>query len=381
MGIVHFSRYEWVPSPTGNSKIDRRYQADIAISLARVILVNGLASIANNRYGSYESLRLEAQLLATMLTNSHAQGHGALRRARAFDCSSLHLQSFAITSAGLGLLTASIESLLIQGKLRPFQITQFDLLPASTRRGSGKKNERPDLLINLPNNRIMVGEAKGRRRGSTKVTKAKISTLDKLYRWASTSPYKGCPLLMSWASILEKKTIVDLFHTPPNIDVDPYREEEIIREEDRHPSRPQLGEQPPYRFPPLPITPLDWDDLLDEDDLLNDITVDSSPEMIQDLLFLSAPELPEPYSSLANVPIRGSWVPLESNPKGRSMFVGVFREEPDEVHKARLRRAYVTSVAENYIAPLDVAAQGRLVFALAQDAEFSTWGALRQAIQ
>jgi hypothetical protein len=187
---------------------------------------------------------------------------------------------------------------------------------------------------------------------------------------------------MSWASILEKKTIVDLFHTPPNVDVDPYHEEEIIREEDYYPPSYQLGEQPSDLISPIPVAPLDWDDMLDEEDILNYITVDTSPEAIQDLLFLSAPELPGAYSSIVNIPIRGSWISLEDNPSvGRSIFVGILREEPDEIHKARLRRAYATPLVENYIAPLDVAAQGRLIFALAQNAEFSTWSALRQAIQ
>ncbi|WP_345391514.1 hypothetical protein [Nonomuraea salmonea] len=46
-----------------------------------------------------------------------------------------------------------------------------------------------------------------------------------------------------------------------------------------------------------------------------------------------------------------------------------------------MQRQRLLSIAENTVSPLDIAAGGRLVFAVAQDAEFATWQRLRQWIR
>ncbi|WP_326829282.1 hypothetical protein OIE13_34625 [Streptosporangium sp. NBC_01810] len=371
MGIVQFSRHEWTPSPLGHDQIIRRDRLNLAISLARVVLVNGLASIAGSRHGSFDSLRLEAQLLATALANTRMKGSYALHRTRSFDCSSLHIKSFVITGAGLGLLTASIESLMIQGKLKSFQIRQFDLMPALTPRGPRGGNSRPDLLINLPDGRQMVGEAKGRRKGSSHTTKEKRKFLSKLHEWASNNKYEGFPLALSWASILEDKTIVDLYHTDPTKEVEPLSQhlDQDIQ------SSPDLREE--FLNQALPSTGVE--DLQREwTRIVRNLTEPTPIQFYEDPLFWSAPNPPRESQLLAGLPIRGSWSPIGAD--GRSLFVGIFKEEPEGDSLTKIRRTYFASLEGNTVAPLDIAAEGRLIFAIAQNGELATWRALQRII-
>ncbi|MGW4640668.1 hypothetical protein ACWEN6_19185 [Sphaerisporangium sp. NPDC004334] len=386
MGLINFSRYEWIPTSQGDHKVTLCEKIDLTVSLARVVLTNGLASINGNIYGSYDSLRLESQLLATMLAYGHKRGTGPLHRVKAFDCSSLHIQSFTITSAGLGLLTASIESLLIQGRLNSYQIDHFDLMPATTRQGSGA-NTRPDLLINLPSGRLMIGEAKGRRRGSAKITKDKLNALTRLHRWSSGSLHQGSPLLLSWASILTNRTTVEFFHTPPDEEVEPLIEEQD-RNEDHYardlyyPSEEfyNVGESASSR----PTSQATRGDEIDPDiwdDIAEHLTEPLPSDLIEDVLFLSAPEPPVEYPVFADVPIRGTWSSLNANSTdNRSIFVGILREELSETYASRVRERGAGYFANNRVPPLDIATQGRIVCAIAQNPEVATWRALQRSV-
>ncbi|WP_061289476.1 hypothetical protein [Herbidospora cretacea] len=372
MGIVTFVRHEWTPTLGPRDPIRPGEKLDLAISLARVVVVNGRASHAGSISGSFFSLMLESQLLATALDNTETGGVHSLRRSRAFDCSSLHIKSFVITSAGLGLLTASLESLIIQERLEPFQVQHFDLMPATTPKGPSGGNSRPDLLINLPDGRLLVGEAKGRRNGSERITQDKRKFLKKLHAWTSSSEYEGCPLALSWASILEDKTIVSLFHTDPDKDVEPVPEDR----QDHQPAYSErlVAEPPDVILPPEPaVLDREWEDVARN---LTEVTL---REYRDDPLFWSAPEpLPENHF-LAGVPIRGEWSSLGSS--GRSIFVGVFKQPPEGESLVRIRRAYAAGLERNAVSPLDVATEGRLLFAIAQNRELATWRALRRTIE
>ncbi|GGT43918.1 hypothetical protein ACFFV7_33175 [Nonomuraea spiralis] len=372
MGIVKFARHEWTPSPNGSDTVGPPSETiDLAVSLARVVLVNGLASIAGSHYGSFDSLRLEAQLLATALDNTQKNGRYALHRTRAFDCSSLHIKSFIITAAGLGLLTASLESLIIQDKIKPLQIKHFDLMPATTPRGPKGGNSRPDLLINLPDYREMVGEAKGRRNGSGQTTKEVRKFLKKLHEWASTSEYGSTSLALSWASILEDKTFVNLYHTDPTKDVELIPQEPL----DQYPYFEEARQEHPIRSPRA----MDSLEFRHEWNIIaNSLTAPTPIQFYEDPLFWSAPNPSPDDRYLADIPIRGAWSPLGAG--GRSIFVGIFQQAPGGDALTRIRQAYASSLEENAIDPLDIAAEGRLLFAVAQDRELATWRALRQRI-
>lgn len=371
MGIVKFSRYEWTPSLSGQDSVQRRETLDLAVSLARVVLVNGLASIAGSSHGSFDSLRLESQLLATALDNTRMDGRYALHRTRAFDCSSLHIKSFIITAAGLGLLTASLESLIIQDKIKPLQIQHFDLMPATTPRGPRGGNSRPDLLVNLPNYRELIGEAKGRRNGSGRTTKEVRKFLRKLHVWASHNWHEKCALALSWASILEDRTIVNFYHTDPNSDLEPVPEEPL----DQYPSFEEASPEYTTEAPPhfaVPDLQQEWERIV------NTLTEPTPVQFYEDPLYWSAPSPPPEDRFLAEIPIRGAWSPLGAD--GRSMFVGVFERAPEGESLEQIQEAYISSLRDNVTAPLDIAAQGRLIFALAQDRELANWRALRQRV-
>ncbi|MEZ7127745.1 hypothetical protein ACBR40_20655 [Nonomuraea sp. AD125B] len=345
----------------------------MAVSLARVVLVNGLASIAGSRYGSYDALRLEAQLLATALDNTRMDGRYALHRTRAFDCSSLHIKSFIITAAGLGLLTASLESLIIQDKIKPLQVEHFDLMPATTSRGPKGGRSRPDLLVSLPNYREMIGEAKGRRYGSGRTTKEVLKALKKLHVWASINARSGISLALSWASILEDQTYVNLYHTDPNRDV------ELIPQEPTGPERERRYAEMAREVSVLPSTLEDFHLRREWERISNTLAGPTPIEFYEDPLFWSAPNPSPEDRFLVDIPIRGAWSPLGAD--GRSVFVGVFRREPSGDALTRIQRAYNYSLEQSAITPLDIASGGRLIFAIAQDREVATWSALRWRVE
>ncbi|WP_157519206.1 hypothetical protein [Herbidospora mongoliensis] len=372
MGIVKFYRHAWTPTPgKALDRIFQREELDIAISLARVIAVNGISSVAGNPHGSYDSLRLEAELLATALDNTQMNGKFPLRRTKAFDCSSLHIKSFIITAAGLGLLTASLESLIVKNKFNPLQIKQFDLIPATTPRKSSGRNSRPDLLINLPGDRQLVGEAKGRRDHSGHFTQEKRTYLTKLHEWASNNEFKGCPLALSWASILEDRTILSLYHTDLTKEVEPIHEEPRYQYPNYEPL-PPTTEAYPTAPPRMAPEELEWERLVSS---LIEPTLEESDA---DSLWWTAPNPnPDDYF-LAGLPIRGEWTALSAT--RRSLFVGVFRETPEGSTLERIRRAYISRLERNTVAPLDIAMEGRLFFAVAQNEDLATWSSLRRAL-
>ncbi|MEV0380515.1 hypothetical protein [Nonomuraea sp. NPDC050643] len=316
-------------------------------------------------------MRLEAALLATALDNTRQNGRYALHRTRAFDCSSLHIKTFIITAAGLGLLTASLESLIIQDKIKPLQIKHFDLIPAITPRGPKGGNSRPDLLINLPNYREMIGEAKGRKSGSGQTTKEIQKYLKKLHEWASRNQYNGFSLALSWAAIREDKTFVNLYHTDPAKDVELIPQESL----DQYPYYEEVRRE--HTTQPIPA--METLDLQREwDRIVNELTEPTPIQYYDDPLYWSAPNPPPGDRRLADISIRGEWTPLGAD--GRSLFVGVFRQAPDGDALTRIRQAYASSLAENAVDPLDIATGGRLIFAIAENRELATWRALRQKI-
>lgn len=369
--MVGFSRYKWSPVPNGPDGIQWRETRDLAISLASVVLTNGLSSIAGSRHGSFESLMLETRLLATALDNTGGSTKGALRRTRAYDCSSHHIKTFIVTSAGLGLLTASIESLIAQGAIGPLQISHFDLMSAVSSRGPKGGYSRPDLLIELPSYREMVCEAKGRSGGSGRTTMAIMKSLKKLYLWASINRYVGSSLALSWAAIRKNETFVNLYHTEPGKDVD------LIPQN----TDDQQEQSAQVAWDSVDLWP-DRLDLLDQERewerLTNELATPTMAQLREDPLFWSAPSPPRGEGHLADTPVRGAWAPVGRD--GRSVFVGVFQHAPEDDASTSMRRERLLSIAENQVSPLDIAAEERLIFAVAQNAEFATWRALRQWI-
>ncbi|MFB9476418.1 hypothetical protein ACFFR3_43590 [Nonomuraea salmonea] len=373
MGMVQFSRYEWSPVPNGRPDgIQWCETRDLGISLASVILVNGLSSISGSRHGSFESLMLETRLLATALDNTGGSANGALHRTRAYDCSSHHIKTFIVTSAGLGLLTASIESLIAQGKIGPLQINHFDLMSAVSSRGPKGGYSRPDLLIDLPGYREMVCEAKGRSGGSGRTTMAIRESLKKLHLWASINRYIGSSLALSWAAIRKNETFVNLYHTNPEKVV------ELIPQstkEGQEASARAVWDSVDLRPERLELLDLEreWERLVDE------LETPNMAQLREDPLYWSAPNPPRGENYLADTPVRGAWASLGRD--GRSVFVGVFQRAPEADASMSMQRQRLLSIAENTVSPLDIAAGGRLVFAVAQDAEFATWQRLRQWIR
>lgn len=274
-------------------RIDPPTTEVVDVRLDASVRVNAVAAMARSR-PRYHVVQHELRLL---LSYMHAPHRRTIRLRRPeFTASALHIRRFVSESFGLAMLTAVTE--WTRGwRARRRAIANFDALPTNLLDSFAKTGVRPDLLFRLPAGNL-AGEARGRSgRPSGHVTTEQRGRLDDLFRWSVA--HDDHPFVMTWASITEDGTLIDLF------EVD---------------QRRPLAESP-RRADPL------------------DRGVDARLANRFRILYEDAPEESEPRR-LFDRRVRGSWTPLDLvGPPDLQLFVGVMERpltrEEDEARASR----------------------------------------------
>lgn len=385
MGQLRLRYHWWNPVVPGSDGITLAEDCNLVISLARVVLVNALATPAGRRKG-YELIRLEARLLASMLIGTDkGTRRGMLRRSGAFEGASLHIKNFVITSAGLGLLTAGTEA-LIATRLFPHNVSDFDVL----RSGAGTGNARPDLRFKVLDGDL-IGEAKGRRRTTGPKTKERVACLDRLHRWATETGETGSPLLLSWSAITPTGVVVDFYFTRPGQPVPPWEPKEeawVVEPEaiDGDRNALPLASRPEQQIVELRESAVrNLEGLVPERaraaaDEATPEDADQREHAEYDDRWFEDDGPPGEQHELLGTTARGEWIPLELQRSDATLFIGVL-EEPAAPHVlAALNERQRRSLEERQIPPLDLAAHGSLLIAVARDPAMATWEALEQAV-
>lgn len=216
----------------------------LPIDFSDVIYTNALATPVLHSV-RYKAAQHELRLLGSYLR--HGLGRTIGVRHEALWSSSRHIRSFVTESAGLGMLTATVQA-AFRWKARG-ETFNIDALPTGLAGSYAKRGSRPDLLFDLPIGRL-AGEARGRSwRPPNAPRKEHYNRLNSLLPW---SAYHNHPLVMTWTYVTDAGISVDLF-TPvsgiPGLE-DP------------------LGDELPYQMSDAPVeTAVRWVDLHDLSDM------------------------------------------------------------------------------------------------------------------
>ena len=340
-------------------------QGDLRVGLARLIHINALACDLN-RVVDYRTKQLEVRLLASYLD---APGAGAPLQVdhQAFVASSRHIRGFVTESSGLGMLTAASEALFAWDNTA-HALHSFDALPGRMLTDYQTGGVRPDLLFHLPGGRV-AGEARGRhRRAKTLLPKQPLaeqkSRLQELALWSAS--HRDHAYFMSWVWIGRSGVAVDIFLPQDKrwdgaLDVRWKRQNEgqqwrfPMRERRRRPPKDPFGQmptddpEPPPATPPATpsTTPLDTPPATDALRPMMSVPVAARTQPTTDplsrtgrlvqQLYDTAPELD---SELADIPVRGAWVPADAlGPARHEVLLAVLAEQPPPQAGVRERLA------------------------------------------
>ena len=304
--------------------IDLPTTAIVDVRLEASVRVNALAAMARSDL-RYHVVRQELRLL---LSYVHAPHNCEVRLRRPqFRASALHIRRFVSESLGLAMLTAVTEW-ACGWRARRTAIANFDALPTNLVGNFAKAGVRPDLLFRLPSGDL-AGEARGRSGPAPlQVTKEQRSRLDSMFRWSAK--HGDHPFVMTWASITDDGTLVDLFEV--------------------HQRRPMPGS---FRR----ADPLQRD-------------VDARLANAFGVFYRDAPAGPA-TQRLFDRRVRGSWVPLDLvGPPDLQLFVGVM-ERPITLEEEEVRASRF--VARPRDEPVEADLTGGLLIALARAGPPPPW--------
>jgi hypothetical protein len=299
-------------------------QGDLQVGLARLIHINALACDLN-RVVDYRTKQLEVRLLASYL-DAPSAGAPLQVDHRAFVASSRHIRGFVTESSGLGMLTAASEALFAWDNAA-HALHSFDALPGRMLTAYQNGGVRPDLLFHLPGGRV-AGEARGRHRRAktllpTRPLAEQKRRLQELALWSAS--HRDRAYFMSWVWIGRSGVAVDIFLPQDKrwndaLDARWKRQSEgdqwrfPVRDRRRRPPEDPFGQMPADE-PEPPATPPTSDAL--QPMMRVPAAARTQPtadplsrtgRMVQ-RLYDTAPELD---AELAEIPVRGTWVPADA---------------------------------------------------------------------
>jgi hypothetical protein len=180
------------------------------IDLAEMVKVNALAVPADRKL-TYRVMQHELRLLLSFLVDE--RGRPLTLRRTEFRASSAHVKRFISESFGLGMLTAAAER-HHRWKLHDGGIHNFDVLPAKVADQYPSAGIRPDLLFDFTDQgqeQRLAGEARGRSsaRPVHGVSKDQRRRLDDIVTWCGMNDLH--PVTMTYAYTGAGNAQVDLF--------------------------------------------------------------------------------------------------------------------------------------------------------------------------
>ncbi|MGC5040064.1 hypothetical protein ACPXCS_32085 [Streptomyces sp. DT190] len=320
-------------------------QGDLGVGLARLIHINALACDLN-RVVDYRTKQLEVRLLASYL-DAPSAGAPLQVDHRAFVASSRHIRGFVTESSGLGMLTAASEALFAWDNAA-HALHSFDALPGGILSGYQNGGVRPDLLFHLPGGRV-AGEARGRHRRAktllpTRPLAEQKRRLQELALWSAS--HRDHAYFMSWVWIGRSGVAVDIFLPQDQRwdgALDARWKRQSAGDQWRFPVEDPLGQMPDGDPEPPPATPSTTDAL---QPVMSVHAAAPTPPRADPVsltgrlvqrLYDTAPALD---AELADIPVRGTWVPADAlGPAQYEVLLAVLAEQPPPQAGVRERLA------------------------------------------
>jgi hypothetical protein len=314
------------------------------VDLAEVVRVNGLA-VPADRDLSYRVVQHEMRLLLSFLIDE--PGRPLTLRHADFRASSAHVKRFISESFGLGMLTAAVER-HHRWQLDDSDLHNFDVLPAKVAAQYPGSGIRPDLLFDFTDQghvKRLAGEARGRSsaRPVYGVSKDQRDRLGDIVAWSGVNDLH--PVTMTYAYTGSARAQVDLFDVAVGPDYS-YAVPETLFADDEGLVATRTGR----RFERL--------------ESIRPRALARAGE-ITDQLYATAPPGPR---SVYGRNVRGSWAVADLIvPSSLRFFLGLLDQPltPEQAGASRRRRNAETLRDAD---PIQVAAAGRILVVVAQDA-------------
>jgi hypothetical protein len=364
MGVIDVRRFEvatcWdggVLTVAGVSLVD---EGTWDIDLAEVVKVNGLAVPADRKL-TYRVMQHELRLLLSFLID--APGSPLTLRRDDFRASSAHVKRFISESFGLGMLTAAAER-HHRWKLKDSDLHNFDVMPAKLVAQYPSSGIRPDLLFDFTDQgqeKRLAGEARGRSsvRPLHPVSKDQRDRLGDIVGWSGENDLH--PVTMTYAYTGAANAQVDLFDVAaPDYQADP---EVVIADE-----AGLATARTDRRFERLAF--------------IRPRAIGRVSE-IADQLYETAPEdaLGAPRSIYGRN-VRGSWATADLIAPSRLRFFLGLLDQPLTPEQAGASRRRRSATGQRDADPVQVAATGRILVAVARDAtEDPNWSEVTTRMQ
>jgi hypothetical protein len=317
------------------------------INIAEVVKVNGLAVPADRKL-TYRVMQHELRLLLSFIVDE-PQSPLSLRHAD-FRASSGHVKRFISESLGLGMLTAAVER-HHRWKPNDSDLHNFDVLPAKVADQYPGSGIRPDLLFDFTDQgheKRLAGEARGR----SSARPVHFASKDQRDRLADIVAWSGAnelhPVTMTYAYTGSANAQVDLF----DIAVPDYQDTAIALAHADQESllRARTGRH----FEPLAF--------------IRPRALGRAGE-ITDQLYATAPEgAPGSSRSVYGRNVRGSWATADLIVPSRLRFFLGLLDQPLTPEQAGTPRRRRNTAGLPDADPIQVAATGRILVAVARDA-------------
>ncbi len=317
------------------------------IDLAEVIKVNALAVPADRKL-TYRVMQHELRLLLSFLMDE--PGSPLTLRHADFRASSGHVKRFISESFGLGMLTAAAER-HHRWKLNDSDLHNFDVLPTKVAAQYPGSGIRPDLLFDFTDQgqeKRLAGEARGR----SSARPVHFASKDQLDRLADIVAWSGVndlhPVTMTYAYTGAANAQVDLFDVTAPDSLDTAFGFGVPDEEGL------VATPTGRRFERLAF--------------IRPRALARVGE-VTDQLYATAPQgAPDPNRSVYGRNVRGSWATADLvAPTRLRFFLGLLNQPltPEQAGAPRRRR---NAVRQRDSDPIQVAATGRILVAVARDA-------------
>lgn len=317
------------------------------IDLAEVVKVNALAVPADRKL-TYRVMQHELRLLLSFLVDEPGAPLTLLRDD--FRASSAHVKRFISESFGLGMLTAAAER-HHRWRLNDNDIHNFDVLPAKVADQYPNSGIRPDLLFDFTDQgkeRRLAGEARGRSsvRPVHGVSKDQRDRLGDIVAWSGLNDLH--PVTMTYAYTGAASAQVDLFDitVPDHLDNAP----EILIADEEGLVTTRTGR----RFERLAsIRPRALGRVRE----------------VADQLYATAPQgAPGSARSVYGQNVRGTWATADLIAPSRLRFFLGLLDQPLTREQAGAPRRRRNAAVNRDTDPIQVAATGRILVAVARDA-------------
>ena len=365
MGVVDVRRFNVATrfGYSGDLEVARIGLADEDtwdVDLAAVVMVNGLA-VLTDRKVTYPVTQNEQRLLLSFLVDE--PGSPLTLRHADFQGSSRHVKQFISESFGLGMLTAAAERYYRWKK--DSDLYNFDVLPAKVAAHYPASGIRPDLLFDLTeqgHEKGLAGEARGR----SSARPVHFPSKDQRDRLADIVAWSGVndlhPVTMTYAYTGAAHAQVDLFDIagPHNLEAAP----EIVSADEEG----LVTTQTQRRFERLSAT--------------RERALGRVEEITEQLYATAPPGAPGPTRSVYGRNVRGSWATADLIAPSRLRFFLGLLDHPLTPEQAGAPRRRRNAALEQDADPIQVAATGRILVAVARDAtQDPDWSQVAERIE